>query len=151
MLPRKVCADIFGAFRKRKCGLWANAAGMWRSLIQRSARHRRNSTSPAERCSVLTTAVVPSYYSSRSLMISPLSRKSFVIGVPGYGVGRLDVRLVDVYSGEFKIDFDRSARVAGIILFRCRWSMALSIAFPDFRRTRARGSSSRMFSMPRKT
>ena len=80
MLPRKVCANIFGAFRNRKSGLWANAAGMRRSFIQRSACHRRNSTSSAERCSVLTTAVVPSYSSSRSLIISPTPIASPVAG-----------------------------------------------------------------------
>jgi hypothetical protein len=38
VLPRKVCANIFGAFRNRKSGLWTNAAGMWRSFIQRAKK-----------------------------------------------------------------------------------------------------------------
>ena len=36
---------------------------------------------------VFTTAVVPSYSSTRSLTIRLRRRKSTVIGVPGYGVG----------------------------------------------------------------
>ena len=43
--------------------------------------------SSAARCSVRTTAVVPSYSSTRSLTMRPRRRKSSVIGVPGYGVG----------------------------------------------------------------
>src|SRR5215470_6602864 len=86
---------------------------MCRSFIQRSARHRKNSSSSVERCSVLTTAVVPSYSSSRSLMMSPRSRKSLLIGRARVRSGVLDVRPVHIFSSEFKIGFNRLAGVAG--------------------------------------
>ena len=41
-------------------GCGRDAAGMCRTFIHRSARHRMNSISSADRCSVRTTAVVPS-------------------------------------------------------------------------------------------
>jgi hypothetical protein len=44
-------------------------AGIWRIFIQRSAFQRTYSTSSADTCSVRTTAVIPSYSSSRSFMI----------------------------------------------------------------------------------
>ena len=60
MLPAKVCASIFEPCRSTNSGLCRNAAGMCRTFIQRSARQRRNSISSADRCSLRTTAVVPS-------------------------------------------------------------------------------------------
>ena len=87
VVPRNVCRSIRCQCVITNHGSCANASGMWRTLIHRSARQRMNSTSSALRCSVRTTAVVPSYSSTASLTIRFRSRKSFVIGVPGYGVG----------------------------------------------------------------
>ena len=61
----------------------AIAAGKCRIFIQRSAFQRRNSTSSSERRPVRTTAVVPSYSSSRSWTINPRAARSRVMGVPG--------------------------------------------------------------------
>jgi hypothetical protein len=76
-----------GACRSTKAGLCRSVGQKWRSFIQRSARQRMNSISSAVRCSLRTTAVVPSYSSTRSLTTRPRATKSRVIGVPGYGVG----------------------------------------------------------------
>ena len=52
-------------------------------LHEALGRQRRNSISSAESVSLRTTAVVPSYSSSRSCRMRPRSRSSFVMGVPG--------------------------------------------------------------------
>src|SRR5690242_21529412 len=64
--PRNVWPRIRNTFLRKNVGLCAIATGMWRALIQRSARHRMNSICIGVRCSVRTTAVVPSYSSRRS-------------------------------------------------------------------------------------
>ena len=60
VVPANVWASILTLWRRTKPGLCANAAGMCRTFIQRSARQRRNSISSAWTCSLRTTAVVPS-------------------------------------------------------------------------------------------
>ena len=92
----------------------AERRGKWRSFIQRSARQRRNSISSAGRCSVRTTAVVPSYSSTRSLTISPRAAEVLRHRRARVRRGMLDVGPVDVATGEFEIGLDRLARVVGV-------------------------------------
>ena len=47
VVPANVCVSICRACRSTNPGLCANAAGMCRTFIQRSARQRRNSISSA--------------------------------------------------------------------------------------------------------
>ena len=82
------CGPAYGGrCAARTPGRAGTATDMWRTFIHRSARHRMNSMSSAERCALRVTAVVPSYSSTRELVMSPFSTKSRVMGVPGYGVG----------------------------------------------------------------
>jgi hypothetical protein len=60
-----------------KSGSCEKSAERWRTLIQRSAFQRKNSTSFPVRFSQATTAVVPSYSSTRSLVIRPFFAQPF--------------------------------------------------------------------------
>ena len=116
VVPRNVCAIIRRACLTTKPGYSRIAAGMWRTFIQRSARHRRYSISSASRCALRVTADVPSYSSTRVLTISPRSRKSLRHRRARIRRRVLDVRPVHVLA----------ARRPG---WR-RWPLRVSSGFP---------------------
>ena len=156
---------------RTKLGSCRSAAGMCRTFIQRSAFQRRNSISSAARCSVRTTAVVPSYSSSRSIHDQSLLAEVFRHGRARIRRGMLNVRPVHVAAREFEVGFDRLARVVGIADDQAadhvhlvavqvvdslqrgiagRFGRSRAQCFSRYARRNSR-SPSRMFSMPRKT
>ena len=141
VLPRKVCANIWRAWRQRRT---TGRAGTPPACAAPSSSARRASAGtplpPPSRCAVRTTAVVPSYSSSASLTMSPRSRSRASSASAGYGVGCWMYGQSTCSRANVEVGLDRlracrpgcrrSARRRRTCRCRCRCSIASSAALP---------------------